>query len=369
MKILHVSGARSWGGNEQQLINLIPELEIIGVNNIVFGVSDTRLEEECRRIGTKFISAKANKLNKFANYKYLKELVTQQKPDVIHLHTSDSLTVFTISDLLYNLKTKAVFSKKGMGASGSFLSKFKYNYKNINSIFAVSQRVKSDFSEILSVKNKSKVIVIHDCVDLNIINEKATIDLRNKFSLLDKKTIGNIANHTAAKDLPTLIEAVHELVNQYNRKDFVLLQIGEFSKLTPGLQALVDAKDLQKNFIFTNKIDRAYSLNPQFDLFVMTSQREGGPSSILESMLFGTTVVSTNVGVIPDVIIDEVNGFVADVKDSKSIAKTINYILDHPEIREEIGLKASKKIIDNFSAQQIAYQTFDAYQEILGYKN
>ncbi len=365
MKILHVSGARSWGGNEQQLINLIPELGKIGVSNMVFGVSGTRLEEECNRIETKFISAKANKLNKFANYKYLNELVRQHRPDILHLHTSDSLTVFTLSDLLYKLNTKAVFSKKGMGASGSFLSKFKYNYKNINSIFAVSNRVKSDFSQILSAKNKAKVIVIHDCVDLDITTEKSTFALREKFLLSDKKIIGNIANHTAAKDLPTLIDSVYELVNHYNRKDFVVLQIGEFSKLTPELQALVEAKKLQDYFIFTNKIDRAYSLNPQFDLFVMTSQREGGPSSILESMLFGTTVISTNVGVIPDVIINTVNGFILDVKDSKSIAKTINYILDHPQIKQDIGLAAARIIRENFSAQQIASQTFKAYQSIL----
>ena len=365
MKILHISGARSWGGNEQQLINLIPELENLGAKNLVFGVDGTRLVNECKRIGAEFISAKKNKLNKFANYKYLKELISVHKPDIVHMHTSDSLTVFTVSDLLFSLKTKAIFAKKGMGASGSFLSKFKYNYKNINTIFCVSNRVKTDFSKILNEKNKHKVIVIHDCVDLNIIEEKAIFDIRKKFEIADKKIIGNIANHTAAKDLPTLIDVVFQLVNDYKRDDFVLIQIGEFSKLTPEFQQLISGKNLQKHFIFADKVDRAYSLNPQFDLFVMTSQREGGPSSVLESMLYGTTVVSTNVGVIPDVIIDGKNGFVSDVKDVKALAKTINYILDNPGIKNQIGENASLSIRDYFSAKKIAKQTFDAYQNIL----
>ena len=365
MKILHVSGASGWGGNEQQLINLIPELENIDVSNMVFGVAGSRLENECSRIKTEFISVKANKLNKFANYKYLKTIISQHKPDIIHMHTSNSLTVFTISDLLNKLKTKAVFSKKGMGASGSFLSRFKYNYRNLNSIICVSNRVKKDFSEILTKVNKTKVTVIHDCVDLNIINEKAVFDIREKFMISDRKIIGNIANHTAAKDLATLIDVVYELVNDYKREDFILLQVGEFSKLTPTFQELIAEKKLENYFIFTNKIDRAYSLNPQFDLFVMTSQREGGPSSILESMLYGTTVVSTNVGVIPDVIVDGENGFISEVKNAKEIAKTINYILDNPEIRKEIGSKASAIIRENFSASKIAKSTVEAYQKIL----
>ena len=365
MKILHISGARSWGGNEQQLINLIPELEKIGVSNMVFGIAGTRLHSECKRIETNFVSAKKDKLNNFSNYKHLKAIINQHKPDVVHMHTSDSLTVFTLSDILFNLQTKAVFSKKGMGASGSFLSKFKYNYKNLNSIICVSNRVKTDFSEILSDKNKGKVLVIHDCVDLDIVNEEAIFNIRDKFTIADKKIIGNIANHTAAKDLPTLIDVVDELVNVYKREDFIILQIGEFSKLTPTFQQLIKDKKLEKYIIFTGKVDRAYSLNPQFYLFLMTSQREGGPSSILESMLFGATVLSTNVGVIPDVITNRENGFTAEVKDVKSIAKTINYILDNPEIREEIGVRASTSIRQDFSAKKIAKQTFNAYQNIL----
>lgn len=366
MKILHVSGARSWGGNEQQLINLIPELENLGASNIVFGVQGTRLQQECIQIHAKFISAKGKKINTFSNYKFLKKIVLEQQPDIIHLHTSDSLTVFTVADLLFNLNTTAVFSKKGMGASGSFLSKFKYNYKNINSIFCVSNRVKADFSKILSTNNLPKVHVIHDCVNLDIVSHEPVLNLRGKYEIGDRKIIGNIANHTAAKDLPVLIEAVHELVITHNRSDFRLVQIGEFSKLTPSLQQLIVEKNLQEYIILTDKLERAYSLNPQFDVFVMSSQREGGPSSVLESMLYGTTVISTNVGVIPDVIQHQQNGFIVAVKDAKSIAETINYVLDHPQNKQAIGQKASATITENFSAKKIATQTFETYQKLLG---
>ena len=45
MTILHISGARGWGGNEQQMIYCIPELEKLGCENIVFGFENSKLEK------------------------------------------------------------------------------------------------------------------------------------------------------------------------------------------------------------------------------------------------------------------------------------------------------------------------------------
>ena len=47
MKVLHISEARSWCGNEQQLMDLIPELKTIGVSSIIFGVDRYPLQECC----------------------------------------------------------------------------------------------------------------------------------------------------------------------------------------------------------------------------------------------------------------------------------------------------------------------------------
>jgi hypothetical protein len=49
-------------------------------------------------------------------------------------------------------------------------------------------------------KNKAKAVVIHDCVSLDILNVKAEVNLREQYSIYDKKLIGNVANHTDAKD-------------------------------------------------------------------------------------------------------------------------------------------------------------------------
>ncbi|MFV8393112.1 glycosyltransferase family 4 protein [Flavobacterium sp. LB2P6] len=366
MKILHISGAKVWGGNEQQMIYYIPELSKLGIENIVLGIKDSPLEKECLLNGITFIPTKKNSLKGLVNYRYLKELIELLKPDIIHLHTSNSLTFYVFSDLMYRLKTKTIFSKKAISASSSFFSGLKYNYSGIDSIFCVSKSVNTNFQEVLWQKNKNKTNVIHDCVSLDIIEAKEEISLREKYSINKSQfIIGNIANHTDAKDLDTFINVVDYLVHSLGRKDIVFFQIGGFSKLTNVLLNTVKEKQLENYIIFTDKIQNASSLNSQFDVFLMTSQREGGPTSVLEAMLIGTPVVSTKVGVVPDVIQNGINGFILSVKDYKGLGAKIDLLLSDNVLRDEFIKKGKVIILKEFTSSFIAKQMFLEYKKLM----
>lgn len=366
MKILHISGAKGWGGNEQQLLHLIPRLNELGFQNGVFGIKNSVLQRECKAQNILFIEAKSTKLNTFKNYVYLKKCVALHKPDVIHLHTSDSLTLFMITNILFNLKTKTVFSKKGMGASGSYLSKLKYNYSKIQKIICVSKSVQDDFSKILTPKTIHKTTVIHDCVSVKDKEESTKLNLRSFLSLhTEQLIVGNIANHTAAKDLETFINSVDYFVHKLNRKDVVFVQIGTFSKLTSAYQKLVKEKGIEDFVFFMNTVPKAYAVISQFDVFLMTSQREGGPSSVLDAMQIGVPVVSTRVGVIPDVITPSQNGFVTQVKDFKQLALKTNDLLLDKNLQKEFAEKSMRIINAEFTAEKIALQYQKLYLTLI----
>jgi glycosyltransferase involved in cell wall biosynthesis len=57
------------------------------------------------------------------------------------------------------------------------------------------------------------------------------------------------------------------------------------------------------------------------DLYLVTSRVEGGPKAILESMAAGIPIISSRVGMAPEVIKNGVNGFLADVEDVDSMAE------------------------------------------------
>lgn len=366
MRVLHVSGAKGWGGNEQQMIDLIPELNNLGVENIVFGVRYSLLQKECNEKKISFIETKNDKLNKFQNYRCLKNIVNEIKPDIIHLHTSDSLTVFVIADLLFRLKTKTVFSKKGMGSSGSILSKFKYNYKNIKNIICVSEAVKKSFSEIINKKNLHKLVVIYDGIDINRAKTERKEKIRDLFGISDEKyIIGNIANHVKAKDLPTLIRVIDHLVNVKKITNIHLVQIGKFSdKLTDEMSKMISDCHLENFITLTDFQEHALDFLVQFDVYVMSSEREGLPLTIYEAFLKKTAVVSTKAGGIPEAIVHDYNGYLSEVKDYENLALNIQLLLNSKNKREEFVRRSYELFFEKYTATKTAENTLVLYNNL-----
>jgi glycosyltransferase involved in cell wall biosynthesis len=155
------------------------------------------------------------------------------------------------------------------------------------------------------------------------------------------------------------------LVNNLGRKDVVFFQVGEFSKLSDNLREIVKEKELESYIVFTNKIKNASSLNPQFDVLLMTSEREGGPTSVLEAMLMGLPVVSTCVGVVPFIIDDGVNGFISAIKDYKDLALKIDKLLSNSELHKKFSETNKRLVTREFTALFIAKQTLGVYQNII----
>lgn len=366
MKILHISGAKGWGGNEQQIIYILPKLNDLGVENIVCGLKNSVLEIECKKNDISFVPLKGKKLKSIVNYRHIAKIAKIEKPDIFQLHTSDSLIFLLIVNLLFKLKGKIIFSKKGVGVSGSFLSKIKYNSKRIDAILCVSKMVQDSFGKTLNKETKAKTLVVNDSVSLDVLELKSKINIRKLYNIpSDKLIVGNIANHTNAKDLFTLIDVLAELKFTFNRLDVIFVQIGEFSKKTDSLKEYAIHKKVFKEIIFMDKIENASSFNNGFDVFLLTSQREGGPTSLLEAMLLGVPVVSTKVGVVPDIIVDGENGFSTEIKDTKILAQKVNQLLDDKELQKQFSIRNIELIKNKFSSLYIANQIKTEFEKII----
>lgn len=365
--VLHISGSSAWGGNEQQLLDIIPALEKSKVRNVIFGLKNSPLHKKCEKYNIRFICAEEEKFNNFKNYKFLKQIVRAKKPDIIHLHTSNAVTVYVISDLIYKLKTRTVFSKKGMGNSMTMLSLYKYNYKNIDAIFCVSDAVKLSMQKhVLREKNYRKLMVLYEGININRLKKgnspSVSFDIAKKS---DKFIIGNIANHSEAKDLKTLIKSIEYLVNELKFKNFHLYQIGGYSQLTKEYEALIKELKLSSFISLTGFVDNATSNFNEFDIYVMSSEREGLPLTIYESFYKKIPVVSTRAGGIPEIIKDGDNGFLADIKDYKMLAIKIKKLLESKELRDKFAEESFDLFMNNFEVNKTALKMIRAYKSIL----
>jgi glycosyltransferase involved in cell wall biosynthesis len=81
-----------------------------------------------------------------------------------------------------------------------------------------------------------------------------------------------------------------------------------------------------------------------FDTYLLTSRVEGGPCTVFEAMACETAVVSTRVGAVPELIVDEFNGYSAEVDDRESLLSAIVELEKFPEKRVKIIKNARETV-------------------------
>ena len=101
------------------------------------------------------------------------------------------------------------------------------------------------------------------------------------------------------------------------------------------------------------------------DLYMVASREEGGPKAILESLASGVPIISTKVGMAPDIIIDNENGFLVDIENIDLLYEKSCELIDNKNLKNKFiqnGLKAIK----NYDWQIIAKQYYkELYKELL----
>lgn len=80
------------------------------------------------------------------------------------------------------------------------------------------------------------------------------------------------------------------------------------------------------------------------DLYLVTSREEGGPQAILEAPACGVPLVSTRVGLAPDVITTGENGLLSDSEDVASLTEQVRKIVQNGELRGRLTANGLKTI-------------------------
>lgn len=102
------------------------------------------------------------------------------------------------------------------------------------------------------------------------------------------------------------------------------------------------------------------------DLYVNPSREEGGPKGILEGMAAGIPVVSTRVGMAPDVMIDRVNGFLVETGSAEILAEGILAAASLSQAERQAICAAARQAIAACDWQIVGRQHLEqVYQPLL----
>lgn len=138
--------------------------------------------------------------------------------------------------------------------------------------------------------------------------------------------------------------------------------------LTGPARGYVKSRLSKSNIPFTHSYLEDY-LNivkyyKAIDLYLVTSREEGGPKSVLESMACGVPIVSTDVGMSHDMVVNGVNGFLAEVDNIGQIAEYATRLIEDKELRDRCvdgGLETIKNYDWNIIARRYYEEIYSRF--------
>lgn len=107
------------------------------------------------------------------------------------------------------------------------------------------------------------------------------------------------------------------------------------------------AKALNLNVKFTGKLSKEEwsKLSENYNFFINTTNYDNTPLSVIEAMALGLPVVSTNVGGMPYLIEDGVDGILVEQNNIDEMTTAIVNLLENDELRERVIKNMQEKVI------------------------
>lgn len=366
MHILHLSAVKNWGGGEHHIENLCSELALSNpeIKNTIFCVKEGAFHKRLQRTKLHYVTAKLSV--KFAPSYFVKlgRMCKKENVDIIHIHDPSAIVLAILADKFFDLPP-FIFSKKtSFPIKQRKKTLYKYNYPKIKRVLCVSNETKKVATA--GIYNSESLLTIYHGTNLKTKSSETPFLLREKYNIDDSNIIiGNIANHIRAKHLDTWVNVANQIINVENKKNFFFMQMGTFTERTEALLQRVKELKLEKHMIFTGYVPNASNFLPQFDISLVTSQSEGIPQFIYESFYHKTPVISTNVGGIPEVIDDRINGLLAPMHDHMKLSEHVMQLASDLEQQERFVANAYEKLINMFTTKKMALETLKIYNEVV----
>nr|WP_025532725.1 glycosyltransferase [Vibrio parahaemolyticus] len=348
MKIAYIITGLKFGGAEVQLATVCNEIKLNHKSHEVKVFVLSEHDDLIYRFnGTDVTFCNLKKVSGFTDlYSKLKLF----SPDVIHSHM---IHANIISPMLAFFVNSTCFITSHNTNEGSY---FRIKLlKLICKIFSphVSHVSKKGIQSYLE-KNVSKEVLLY-------INP---IDLRKFVAKSNGRNNDvvwiNVASLTHQKRHDRLINVFAEFSKLYPND--ILKIVGE-GPLLSECEALIESKGLSKKVFLEGRRSDIPDLLYQSDYFVLSSDWEGLPVAIIESLSTGTPVIATRCGDVDTVIVEQFNGYLSDAGDDKALLDSMVKARSISDEEYSSIANNSKCSVQKFSSKEIVNNLLEMYRE------
>ena len=283
----------------------------------------------------------------------LAKIIRQQKPDVVHTHL-DVIKYAVAAAKIAGVKkcvhtVHNVADKEAEGKLQKMINSF-YFKLGWSVPVALSPQVQETIVEFYGMKVR-QVPVIYNGVDLSRCIPKTNYQAADMLKLV------HIGRFNEQKNHRRLLDAFRLLVQAFPNTQLQLLGDGE---LMDEIRQYARDLELENKVSFLGSQSNVYPYLHNADVFVLPSDYEGMPMTIIEAMGTGLPIVATAVGGVPDMLSDGQSGLLTECT-PEAVYQACVKLAAEETLRKDLGIRAKQDSL-RFSAQYMAQQYLKEYQ-------
>jgi glycosyltransferase involved in cell wall biosynthesis len=284
-------------------------------------------------------------------------LNNRAKFDIVHLHTLSWFSLFALLLAKY-MNKKTVLKMANVGEYGlpplkeSFIGRLQLRIiKTAGVIIAMSNESKKEVCDIgYPVGNifmTPNGVSIPDNIDVKRSNRSKRCKVICVGRLDEQKNIDSLLRLWAELCLAKSISATLEICGTGPLEDKLKLQAVELN--------------ISDSVTFRGHVKDVYKYLSSADIFVLFSTAEGNSNAILEAMVAGLPIISTNVGGTVMQVGSQGEEFIVEVNDSDKMQEVLKALICDNGKREQIGKEMYNRARDIFSMERISIQYIEMY--------
>ncbi|MCM3652932.1 glycosyltransferase family 4 protein [Metabacillus litoralis] len=334
-----------------------------GIVTVIKNIEQSSINKDytLRRIETYITGSTLSRIKIFiiSLFKILISLITF-RPKIVHIHMAEKGSFYRKAIILILSK---VFQRKVILHIHSASFDEFYNSNELQKKFIKFILNKADKLVVLSkqweeyyggIVPKEKIAVLYN----GVFSIDKVITRNNPIPV--GLFLGRLGQRKGTYDL---LQSIKDLKSKDIKGKFYLAGDGEIEEV----KKLVTEYHLDEVIEVLGWVnsEQINELLGKVDFLVLPSYNEGLPMAILESMNYGLPIISTYVGGIPEVIINEDNGYLIEPGDINGLASALASLLINQDLRKEMGDKNRVIIRNKFDIENLMSELSTIYQSLL----
>ncbi|PSQ79431.1 MAG: N-acetyl-alpha-D-glucosaminyl L-malate synthase BshA [Bacteroidetes bacterium QH_8_67_23] len=246
-----------------------------------------------------------------------------------------------------------------VGQDPSFRPVVNYSINQSDGVTAVSEYLRQETKKHFDIG--CDIEVIPNFIDTERFQRAEKDHFKQALCPEGEKVLVHVSNFREAKRAPEVVEVFSRL--RAEGFDLKLLLVGDGPERT-ATQRLARERGVHDDVRFLGKQEPVEEILSIADVFLMPSGSETFGLAALEAMACGVPVVASNIGGLPELVVDGETGYLCPLGDVEAFTERAARLLGSEEHQSEMAAAARRRAVEVFDIDKVVPRYEEYYERV-----